>query len=128
MLHRNQGNNNGMGAGSQRRGGQRRRPKRQKNSIFRNDAIGHHGLNKYNKKKNINCESLTYVADESDVWRAHEAMEHYMHRGEFWNAGKHSMIWTYIMIASTGILQACVAYATNITSIHFIEVSEKKQH
>lgn len=98
-----------------------RQAKRERNSIFRNDGLGQTGHVRH-KKKSVNCESLTYVADESDVWRAHHAMEHYMHRGEFWNAGKHSMIKMYIMIALTGMLQACVAYATNITSIHFIEV------
>ncbi|KAG7374782.1 chloride channel [Nitzschia inconspicua] len=117
----NGGKNNG--SGPQRRGVVRR-TKQQRNSVFRHDAFGQTGHVRY-KKKNVNCESLTYVADESDVWRAHEAMEHYMHRGDFWNAGKHFMIGTYSRIALTGIFQACVAYATNITSNHFIDFKFK---
>ena len=67
-----------------------------------------------------NVESLTYVDDESDAWRAHYAQEHYQHRGRFWNAGKHATCVKYGLMAAIGVVQACVAYCTNITSIYFI--------
>ena len=78
--------------------------------------------------KKIDIDSLTYVTDESDVWRAHEAMEHYQHRGKFWNAGKHETIWRYVLVASVGILQAMVAYFTNISSTYFIKVRRAQSH
>lgn len=51
------------------------------------------------------------------------ATEHYMHRGIFWNSGKHETLVTYLLIATVGIVQATVAYLTNLTSAYFIGVS-----
>lgn len=90
-------------------------------STFRNASYGSHG-NALTQKKNVNVESLTYVANESDVWRAHWAIEHYMLRGEFWNHGKRETIQHYYWIVMTGIIQACIAFATNVTSKTVIEV------
>lgn len=89
-------------------------------STFRNASYGSHG-NALTQKKNVNVESLTYVANESDVWRAHWAIEHYMLRGEFWNHGKRETIQHYYWIVMTGIIQACIAFATNVTSKTVIE-------
>ena len=108
----------------QRRRQQQQQQKQQrmmKKSVFRNDAFGSHG-NARHVKKSVNYESLTYVADESDTWRGHQAQEHFVHRGEFWNAGKHSTTRSYVLITLIGVVQACVAYSTNISSKHFIEV------
>ena len=99
---------------------QQQQPTRQ--SVFRNASYGSHG-HKKSSKKNVNVQSLTYVADESDVWRAHWAIEHYMLRGEFWNHGKFKTIQAYYWIVMTGIMQACIAYAVNMSSKVFIEVS-----
>ena len=99
---------------------QQQKPTRQ--SVFRNASYGSHG-HKKSSKKNVNVQSLTYVADESDVWRAHWAIEHYMLRGEFWNHGKFKTIQAYYWIVMTGIMQACIAYAVNMSSKVFIEVS-----
>lgn len=80
---------------------------------------GHHRI----EKKNVNFQSITYVDDESDVWRAHWGMEHFLYRGRFWNHGKFKTIQTYFWIVMTGILQAAIAYGTNLSSKAFIEVS-----
>jgi chloride channel 7 len=50
------------------------------------------------------------------VWRAEVASSHYRHRGAFWNGGKHEMLLRYLQIAAVGILQATVAYLTNLLS------------
>ena len=100
---------------------QQKQQRMMKKSVFRNDAFGSHG-NARHVKKSVNYESLTYVADESDTWRGHQAQEHFVHRGEFWNAGKHSTTRSYVLITLIGVVQACVAYSTNISSKHFIEV------
>jgi len=41
-------------------------------------------------------ESLTYEQYESDVFFAHEALEHYYHRGSFWNSEKHDIMIRYL--------------------------------
>ena len=96
-----------------------------RSSSVRHDSIGgahggHHGGHHDNNDHNF--DSLTYVTDESDVWRAMCQTEHYSHRGHFWNEGKHLELMTYVLMGLVGILQASVAYFTNLTSIYFIEV------
>ena len=105
----------------------RRRGKKEKKrkSVFAGDSYGSHG-HAIKSKKDINVQSLTYVADESDVWRAHWAIEHFMLRGEFWNHGKFKTIQTYYWIIMTGIVQAIIAYGTNLSSKVFIDVSDNK--
>ena len=105
-----------------RRNKKDRQQKPTRQSVFRNASYGSHG-HKKSSKKNVNVQSLTYVADESDVWRAHWAIEHYMLRGEFWNHGKFKTIQAYYWIVMTGVMQACIAYAVNMSSKVFIEVS-----
>jgi hypothetical protein len=68
-------------------------------------------------------DSLTYVADESDAWRAHEATQQFLHRGKFWNKGKHETTQRYFLISAIGITQATVAYLTNLSSSYFIKVT-----
>ena len=100
----------------------RRRFLKPRKSVVAGDSYGWHGHAK-KKKKNVNFQSLTYQADESDVWRAHWAVEHYVMRGRFWNHGKFKTIQTYFWIVMTGILQAVIAYSTNLSSKVFIDVS-----
>mmetsp|Transcript_40425 Transcript_40425/g.43872 ORF Transcript_40425/g.43872 Transcript_40425/m.43872 type:complete len:804 (-) Transcript_40425:190-2601(-) len=89
-------------------------------SVFTNASYGSHGHDKI-LKKNVNVQSLTYVCDESDVWRAHSTIEHHMLRGEVWNSRKFKTIQEYFWIVMTGVMQACIAYATNMSSKIFIE-------
>jgi len=92
---------------------------------IRHDSLGSSGSHHHHHDHpaivhSKNFDSLTYVTDESDVWRASVATDHYRHRGEFWNEGKHKMAQRYVIIASVGIVQAAVAYFTNITSNQLI--------
>ena len=89
-------------------------------STVRNDSIGGKSHDAHHGGENV--ESLTYVTDESDAWRAMAATEHYRHRGHFWNEGKHQTSQTYILTAVVGMVQALVAYGTNIASAYFIDV------
>ena len=82
----------------------------------------HHGGHHEDLTTTPNVDSLTYVEDESDAWRAHEATEHYQHRGKFWNKGKHATLIRYLLVALVGITQAAVAYFTNLSSNYFIKV------
>ena len=105
-------------------------------SWIRKDSLGNAGGGSHHHSKSINnvnnFDSLTYILDESDAWRAHAATEHYRHRGEFWNKGKHHTSLGYLLLACVGMGQACVAYFTNLTSTFFISVStfirNKKQY
>lgn len=94
---------------------------RRKSSVVRNDSIGGGAHGHHSGKDNF--DSLTYVDDESDIWKAAAATEHYRYRGNFWNSGKHATLLCYLLIASVGIVQATVAYLTNLTSAYFISVS-----
>ena len=107
-----------------RRGSKKEKIRKQQNrsSVRAGDSYGSHG-HEIKAKKNINVQSLTYMADESDVWRAHWAFEHFMLRGRFWNHRKFKTIKTYYWIVMTGIVQAVIAYTTNISSKAFIDVS-----
>lgn len=91
-----------------------------KKSVVAGDSYGSHGHD-MKAKKNANAQSLTYMADESDVWRAQGAIEHFVMRGRFWNHGKFKTIQTYYWIVMTGIVQAVIAYCTNFSSKIFID-------
>jgi chloride channel 7 len=67
-----------------------------------------------------NMESLTYEQYESDVYKAHVALDHMHHRGSFWNSGKHETLIRSLLTATVGIMQACVAYFVNLLSAFFI--------
>lgn len=78
----------------------------------------HHSID---GKKVVNIDSLSYDQEDSDAWRAYLALDHYRHRGQFWNQGKHKIFMRYFLTAIVAVTQGCVAYFCNILSIHFIE-------
>lgn len=86
---------------------------------IRDDSLGSSSEHKHGPSTKIH--SQNYIEDESEVWKAHKILEHHLHRGKFWNTGKHETVTRYIIIASIGIIQAIVAYTTNIISAIFIE-------
>ncbi|CAB9504170.1 Putative chloride channel-like protein CLC-g [Seminavis robusta] len=93
---------------------------RRRTSSVREDCLGSSHSHHHHHEKNV--DSMTFVDDESDVWRAHYALDHYQHRGNlFWNAGKHKTLIQYLLIGAVGVVQAIVAYGTNLTSAHIIE-------
>ncbi len=81
---------------------------------------GHHGGEDADAPK---IDSLTYEADESEVFRAYVASQHYRQRGNFWNDGKRETLLRYFNLTLIGILQGFVAYFTNVISHSFIKVS-----
>jgi H+/Cl- antiporter ClcA len=89
--------------------------------VVRRDALGGGGHHGHEGSKHDHVPSLAYAQDENEVWRAHSALDHYNHRGKFWNTGKHEELTRYILTAGVGVGQACVAYFTNYTSAYFIE-------
>lgn len=92
-----------------------------RNSIVRRDALGGGGgHHHYGDDKHDHVPSLCYEWDESEVWRAHQTLDHLQHRGKFWNTGKQQELTRYLLTAGIGIMQGCVAYFTNIASSAFI--------
>lgn len=87
----------------------------------RSDSLGYsHNLHHSIDAPKI--QSLNYIVDESEVWRAHRASEHFRHRGRFWNKGKRDVIVRYTSLALIGITQGTIAYLTNITAAKLTEV------
>ena len=78
--------------------------------------------------KKVSIDSLTFVPDESDIQRAHVATDFLVHRGRFWNQGKHMMLQRYIMVAMVGVTQALVAYFTNLSSEYLISNKYEKTY
>ena len=92
--------------------------------IVRRDALGgggHRDHHNHGGKSGPRVPSLQFQSDESEVWRAHRSLDHYRHRGNFWNTGKDEELKRYIYTALIGVAQACVAYFTNVLSIAFID-------
>ena len=58
---------------------------RRKTSVVRNDSLGGSGRDGHAHGGKDNFVSLTYIDDESVVWKATAAIDHYLHRGNFWN-------------------------------------------
>lgn len=95
------------------------------NSRIRHDGVGvlpgaGHQHNGHGEM--VNVDSLSYDLEDSDAWRAYLSLDHYRHRGLFWNQGKHKIFMRYVLTAFLGIAQGCIAYFCNIVSMHFIEV------
>lgn len=93
-------------------------------SKIRQDGVGAvpRGRNHDGDGKAVNLDSLSYDLEDSDAWRAYMSLDHYKHRGMYWNQGKHKIFMRYVLTALLGIAQGFVAYFCNIVSIHFIEV------
>ena len=75
-------------------------------------------------KHSVKIESLVYQTEESDVFKAYAASQHYRSRGKFWNDGKREIMIRYINLSLVGLVQGCIAYFANIASRSLIEVSE----
>lgn len=85
---------------------------------IRRDSMGSAPHAAHSHAKNM--DSLTYSENESDVFRAHVALDQYHHRGRFWNSGKHETSLRYIYIFLVGVVQGAIAYGTNVVSLYFI--------
>ncbi len=93
--------------------------KSKKKFAIRHDGFGyqpdHHS-------SNVKISSLTYLRDESEASRAHQASQHYAHRGTFWNEGKRTIFVRYFQLAMIGVVQGSVAYWVNFLCHVFTEV------
>lgn len=58
-------------------------------------------------------ESHNYEPDESEVWRAHVAQQHFTNRGHWWTTSKKRAMKKWILTCLIGVTQAFVASACN---------------
>jgi hypothetical protein len=61
----------------------------------------------------LSVQSHNYEPDESEVWRAHVAQQHFSNRGQWWTMGKKRSIKRWMLTMVIGIIQAFVAFGSN---------------
>ncbi len=95
--------------------------KRKEAFKVRSDSLGYnpHG----HHESNVKIESLGYLGEESEVFRAYAASQHYGNRGNYWNDGKREIMLRYLNLTMIGVAQGTVAYFTNFFAKSFIDVS-----
>lgn len=92
-----------------------------KKIAIRQDSLGYSPEEHHHSHVKIN--SLQYLDDESEAYRAFKAASHFHHRGAFWNEGKCKIMVRYLQLVMIGIVQGSIAYFTNVFSHSFIQVS-----
>jgi hypothetical protein len=61
-----------------------------------------------------NIQSHNYEPDESEIWRAYVAQQHFKNRGQWWTTGKKRSIKRWLLTMIIGAIQAVIAYLSNI--------------
>lgn len=74
------------------------------------------GCNRRSKTKNANIESHNYEPDESEVWRAYTAQQHFRNRGQWWTTGKRRALKRWSLTFLVGVVQALIAYFGNMAT------------
>ena len=61
-------------------------------------------------------QSHNYEPDESEVWRAYVAQQHFSNRGQWWTTGKLRALRRWGLTFLVGVLQAVIATTCNVAS------------
>eukprot|EP00978_Attheya_sp_CCMP212_P032602 scaffold128088_cov41-Attheya_sp.AAC.3 len=59
-------------------------------------------------------QSHNYEPDESEVWRAYVAQQHFRNRGQWWTTGKKKSFKRWLLTFFIGVIQAFIAFSCNI--------------
>jgi len=59
-------------------------------------------------------QSHNYEPDESEVWRAYVAQQHFRNRGQWWTTGKKKSFKRWLLTFLIGVIQAFIAFSCNI--------------
>jgi len=81
-------------------------------TTVRGDGYGGGRCN--NRKSTL--QSHNYEPDESEVWRAYVAQQHFSNRGQWWTTGKLRALKRWGLTLVVGILQAIIAVTCNVAS------------
>jgi chloride channel 7 len=88
-----------------------------KTTSLRGDGYGGGGYRAIDDVDNSNnMESHNYEPDESEVWRAYVAQNHFQNRGQWWTTGKKRALKRWVLTFVIGVLQAFVALICNLSS------------
>ena len=59
-------------------------------------------------------QSHNYEPDESEIWRAYTAQQHFRNRGQWWTTGKKRALKRWSLTLLIGVIQGIVAFTCNI--------------
>ena len=68
------------------------------------------------RDRNDVIQSHNYEPDESEVWRAYVAQQHFRNRGQWWTTGKRRALKRWLLTFFVGVCQACIAYFSNMVT------------
>jgi hypothetical protein len=81
----------------------------------RGDGYGGGGSH-HNNAPATTLQSHNYEPDESEVWRAYVAQQHFSNRGQWWTTGKLRALKRWGLTLVVGVLQAMIATTCNMAS------------
>ncbi len=91
-----------------------------------NDEIT--GLRQQQRRHNNNTmttsskyQSHNYEPDESEVWRAYVAQQHFANRGQWWTTGKLRALKRWMLTLVVGVTQAIIAVTCNIATKNLMQ-------
>ena len=68
------------------------------------------------QQQDVKLQSHNYEPDESKVWRAYVAQQHYANRGQWWTMGKKRALKRWVLTFLIGVAQALVATTCNLAT------------
>jgi len=68
------------------------------------------------QRKYDKIQSHNYEPDESEVWRAYVAQQHFNNRGQWWTTGKRRALKRWTLTFLVGVCQAFIAYFGNMAT------------
>ncbi|KAL7554548.1 hypothetical protein ACHAWF_018010, partial [Thalassiosira exigua] len=89
-------------------------------TTVRGDGYGGGGSGHHGAKTSL--QSHNYEPDESEVWRAYVAQQHFSNRGQWWTTGKLRALRRWGLTLVVGVLQAVIAVACNFASKRLGEI------
>uniref|UniRef100_A0A6V2KMR1 Chloride channel protein n=1 Tax=Ditylum brightwellii TaxID=49249 RepID=A0A6V2KMR1_9STRA len=88
---------------------------------IRSDGYGGKENGRYTKLSHIpsaplNVQSHNYEPDESEVWRAYVAQQHFSNRGQWWTTGKKRSLKRWALTFMVGVIQGILAFLCNMVT------------
>ena len=88
----------------------------------RGDGYGGGGAPHRKPPPGASLQSHNYEPDESEVWRAYVAQQHFSNRGQWWTTGKLRALKRWMLTMVVGVVQAIIAVLCNFFTIYFMEM------
>jgi len=92
-------------------------------TTVRGDGYGGGGEgNSHGPRPPSSLQSHNYEPDESEVWRAYVAQQHFSNRGQWWTTGKLRSLKRWGLTMVVGVIQAFIAVTCNVASKRLGEI------